>query len=214
MPSRDAVKSLQERDEEILAVLTLRVRVLSLTQIARTWWYNTAAPRANAGRRIGALQAAGFVECFTMLSHPELPLSEPLATWQPGQPPPDFATLARSLQSRWTKPDEATLAVIATERAARRFGGMGGRRPRPSEATHDLHLAAVYLRMRMELPTRSRSWIPEAMLPTGRRIKVPDAIVQDGRHQTAIEFGGQYARAKLVEFHRDNSKRKRGYEIW
>ena len=68
--------------------------------------------------------------------------------------------------------------------------------------------------MRRELPTRARSWVPEADLPVGQGIKVPDALVRDGMYRTAIEFGGQYDHAKLRSFHGYCSHKGWGYEIW
>ena len=214
MLTRSAARLISQRDHEILSALTHRVRVLSLQQVAQAWWPGVATALRSARRRLEELASAEFVEILTLMVHPELPLTDPLVTWQPRLDPPDFDLLAERTRHRWTRPVIALPVVIATEAAARRFGGSGGRRPRPSEATHDVHVAAVYLRMRSELPTRAASWISEARLPKGKGVGIPDALVQDGRYRTAIEFGGEYSRPKLVKFHQNCADRRYGYEIW
>ena len=205
---------LQPRDRAILIALTRRVRVLTLTQIGRVWWPEAVHPERNAANRMTALERAGLVEVCTLMAHPEIPLRRPLATWQPGLPAPDLTKLAKSLSRRWPESDTATRCVIATSEAGVRFAGYGGRPPRDSEATHDIHLASVYLKMVAELPTRARSWVPEAALPKGQGVKVPDAIVQDGLYETAVEFGGQYAEPKLAAFHGYCCQQDLGYEVW
>lgn len=205
---------LQPRDRDILEVLSLRVRTLSLGQVARTWWQGRSQSVRQAQQRITVLVEAGLLELNHLRAHPELPLDAPLAVWHGGQPPPGFGELARCLRARWSNEAEDTTFVTATRSAGNDLGGHGGRRPRISEATHDLHLAAVYLRMRSELPTRARSWMPEFALRGMPGERVPDALVRDGRYNTAIEFGGEYPEEKLRLFHEDCARRGRGYEIW
>jgi hypothetical protein len=205
---------LQPRDRAILMTLTRRVRVLTLAQIGRVWWSQTKHPERNAAGRSAALEQGGLLRLCTLMAHPEIPLRRPLGSWQPGLLPPDLKKLAKGLAARWTESDTATRCVVATEEAGVRFAGHGGRPPRDSEATHDIHLAAVYLKMAEELPTRAQSWVPEAELPKGQGVKVPDAIVKDGLYQTAVEFGGRYPEPKLRAFHDYCAERDLGYEVW
>ena len=212
---RPATVRLQLRDRAILDVLVRRVRALSLDQVARTWWSGGGNPSGGAAARLRDLADAGLVDTFSMTAHPELPLHEPAAVWQPGQAVPDFGQVARVLARRWDQPVAATRCVVATEAAGARFGGSGGRYPSEDELTHDLHLAAVYLRMRAELPTRAALWTAEADLPKGQGVKVPDAVVRDGLERTAIEFvGSSYSAAKLERFHRYCRAVGLGYELW
>ena len=81
------------------------------------------------------------------------------------------------------------------------------------EATHDLHLAAVYLLMRQELPTRAKSWRFETEFARPGE-KVPDALVRDGFSTTAIDFGGDYKPEQLERIHDYCQERRYGYEIW
>lgn len=214
---RRIVKGLVEltsRDREILHALTHCVRVFTLPQIARTWWKGSSQAEAAARRRARQLEGAGLVSVVPLIAHPELRLDAPLATWQPGFQAPDASELASRLARRWPQPERETVCIAATAEAAAIVGGSGGRLPRESEATHDIHLAAVYLRMRSELPTRARSWTAEAALAKGQGVKVPDAMVRDGKYDTAIEFGGVYSAAKLEAFHRYCGRKGLAYELW
>lgn len=209
------------RDEDIIRILTARVRVMSVRQIARAFWPDLASDKAMAAAeaRLRTLEAAGHIELFSAMTHPEIPLHAPVARWQPGLAAPEFEPVSWMLRARWKHPETATLLVAASERAGLERGGHGGRRPRTSEATHDLHLAAVYLEMWTHLPTRARTWRSEAAIVAGRdRVsraqKLPDALVRDGRALTAIEFGGAYAAEKVAEFHDYCARLGYGYEVW
>jgi len=94
------------------------------------------------------------------------------------------------------------------------FGGHGGRYPRESEETHDIHLAAVYLRFRSIAPALASSWVSEARIKRERKTnrgKLPDAMVDKRR---VIEFGGAYKKAKLAAFHKYCAAREFDYEVW
>ncbi len=214
MPVPRSSIQLQARDRQIITTLARFVRVLSVAQIGAFWWPRAKDPARNAGLRMVALQRTGLVEVESFMAHPLLRLKKPKATWQPGLVKPDLAKAGKWLRARWSKADVSTPCVIATSEAGVHFAGHGGRSPRDSEVTHDIHLAAVYLNMIKELPTRAQSWVSEAALPKGQGIKVPDAIVQDGLYQTAVEFGGQYGNQKLEGFHEYCAKKNLGYEIW
>jgi hypothetical protein len=208
---------LTERDKALVDILIRRVRVMSVDQVARTFWPTAAKPVEAATKRLHDLAEEGWVTFFTVMAHPELQLEAPLTLWQPGTPPPDFGPIAQIMRSRWSGLERNTEVVSATARAGTELGGHGGRIPRPSETTHDLHLSSVYLAMRKDLPTRTQSWRCEAdIAASGQRHgqKLPDAVVRDGRSFTAIEFGGAYPRPKLEEFHSFCAGKKMGYEIW
>lgn len=217
MPRRKHGINLTSRDTELLQVLTLRIRILSLAQIGRVWWPDAATPAIAPMRRLQQLQADGYVELVSVMAHPETELSRPLVTWQPGLPPPDQGALAYRLRTRWNEPLVDTPCVIATAFAGRFFGGYGGRKPRRAETTHDLHLSAVFLQMQTNHPERAATWISEE----GRKKdlehgeKLPDAIVTDGDHLTVIELGGKsYDRPKLEAFHDHCAGRNLAYEVW
>jgi len=207
----------EAREEELLSTLATKVRVLSVDQIARTWWPSASRATTAAGRRLDALHRAGLLEVALLWARPELPITEPLAAWQPGLVRPDLKSIARLAASRWREPARRIRCAFATDAGSLRFGGRGGRPPRESEVTHDLHLARVYLLMRETLPTRARSWIREEAIAAerfDRAEKLPDAQVTDGIHATAIEFVGAYSLEKLTGFHDYCADKSLAYELW
>lgn len=217
---RTGMPAITSRDNEILDALTLRVRVLTVEQITRTWWSGLRHGRRAAVRRLEVLELAGSIHTFDMLAHPELSLESPIGHWRPGAPTPDFDELAYRLGKRWALPPIRHTAVIATRKSGRLYGGWGGRHPRPTERTHDLHMAAVFLRKRMLEPAIAGNWISEEKLRergkgarTREKLHLPDAIVTRPR-RTAIEFGGAYRVEKLRSFHTYCQRIGLSYEIW
>lgn len=197
---------LGDDERELLLDLALRVRVFSLVQIARTW------PRAVS--RLRLLERRGLLFSFTAVAHPELPLAAPVAAWTAGQYAPEFSKVAYQLRRRWCRSGVPTKCFIASKAAGRMFGGHGGRFPRESEETHDIHLAAVYLRYRSLSPALITSWVHEEEIRRDRKQqsgKVPDAVLN---RQKVIEFGGAYKKAKLLAFHKFCESRNLEYEVW
>ena len=87
----------------------------------------------------------------------------------------------------------------------------------PSQATHDIHLGALYLKLMKDAPTIAAGWIGEEILaPTREHQKLPDAILHDreGRPRLVIEFGGAYPADRLQAFHEDCAERALPYELW
>jgi hypothetical protein len=200
---------LGEAERSLLVVLTHRVRVLSLPQIARTW------TGLQTRRQLQRLEERGLVVCFAAVIHPELPLHQPVASWRIGEQTPDFGAASYALRSRWSQAGVSTLCVIASRAAGRMFGGHGGRFPRESEETHDVHLAAVYLRLLKADPKLASSWIHEEEIRAERetrRGKLPDAVLKaTGK---IIEFGGAYKKEKLISFHEYCRASRQEYEVW
>lgn len=191
---------------ELLAALTLRVRVFSIIQIARTW------PAAIGSLK--RLESHGLIYSFTAVAHPELPLFDPVIRWTTGAEAPDFGRASYQLRSRWDRSGTPMKCFIASRAAGRMFGGHGGRYPRESEETHDIHLAGVYLRFRLASPELAASWVHEEEIKSERkqrRGKLPDAFVGRSR---VVEFGGAYKKDKLMAFHKFCEARKYDYEVW
>lgn len=209
--------NLTDRDRQIVETLALRVRVLTVEQIARTWFGSNGDPVREAGRRIRRLESHGLVERFTALARPELPLRAPLWSWTPGHAPPCCTALATQLARRWRAPLVATRLVVATKAAGVSIGGAGGRRPRASELSHDITLAAVYLNRLGRLAADGDNWISEARLPGlgyGDHACLPDAVVESHGRQAAVEVGGAYSARKLAKFHEFCEERRLPYELW
>jgi hypothetical protein len=210
--------TLNPRDIDILDALSIRVRLFSVAQVARTWWGSTSAPESNAQKRLKLLEAAGLVTRFNLMARPELPLEAPVLIWEPGQATPDLGAASYQLQSRFTAPLQTTPCVIATSRAATKFGGYGGRFPKYAEQTHDVHVAAMYLRYRSLRPDLIRHWISEEIIKRTRQKikgdKLPDAMIRTGDYERVIEFGGEYEKEKLIAFHDYCVKKDLPYELW
>ena len=194
--------------------------MLSIAQVARTWWPDVETAHSLATRRLWQLHGAGKLHLFSILAHPEIPLRHPLATWKPRETEPNFGRLAHQLRTRWTENVTTQRAVVATAESGREFGGWGGRLPRATEQTHDLHLAAVYLAKRREDPQAASHWESEELVRLKLKLKgklsgdrLPDAIVSRPK-RVAIEFAGRYAPAKLRAFHHYCSGKGLRYELW
>ena len=206
------------RDREILTILTNRVRLLSVDQIGRTWWGYTRYPTLNAKRRLKRLEQAELVQTESVTAHPEIPVSQPVFHWKPGDTNPRLGPVSWRLQKRWKQPPTEACVAFATKKAAVLFAGRSGRSPRASEATHDIHLGAVYLHFRMHRPNHAAYWMPETQIRhsgRGRSFTVPDAVIRRPNAtptEFIVEFGGAYSTPKLERFHDEH--RHLTYEIW
>jgi hypothetical protein len=102
--------------------------------------------------------------------------------------------------------------------AGRNFGGHGGRRPRESEETHDIHFAQVFLLHRERDPNAAQHWVPEEtirQMRSKRAGKLPDAIIDVPGRRRVVEFGGAYSKAKLIGFHHYCAEELVvPYEVW
>lgn len=191
---------------ELLSTLSTKLRVLSLAQILRTW--------PTVTRRLATLEREGFIISFVAVLHPELVLDRPIVRWAQGDEAPDLSKASYMLRNRWCLPPVPMKCYIASGSTGRMFGGWGGRYPRESEETHDIHLAAVFLRLKSSAPDIAATWVSEAQIKSERkqrRGKVPDAIVLKRR---VIEFGGAYKKQKLLGFHKFCEASNFDYEVW
>lgn len=205
------------RDRELLEALARRVRLFSLGQVARTWWPTATAPRRTALARLRALERASLVNLSQVLVHPELPLDGPIVSWTPTLTSPDFAKVAYRLQNRWKEPLTAETIVVITNSAAPAFGGYPSPALRTDEITHDLHLAAVYLKYRAQTPSLATSWIGELIIRRTRTAAggpVPDAMIRGASHQRIVEFGGAYSKQRVRIFHTFCQAKALPYELW
>lgn len=205
------------RDEAILDALTRRVRVFSVFQVARHWWPGQRHGTESALARLTVLESAGLLKEVTEWAHPELNLVIPILSWKPADGVPNLGQVSYRLKSRWTEAPTPVRGFIATRSAGAIFAGSGGRQPRPSEMTHDLHLAAIFLRILSESPRIAQSWVSEAAqhaAGAGRNERLPDALIKTRLGTRVLEFGGAYSKRKLAEFHAYCSERSLPYEIW
>jgi len=208
---------LTHRDEELLMALVHKLRVISLEQIADTWWHGLASGVTCARRRLRVLTERRLVSNQRIMARPLPSISKPLATWRPGKSMPPFGPLAWKLQRRWSNPAKQTTVFTATTRASRQFGGKNtARLKHRHQVTHDLGVTQVYLTIRADSPARALRWVGEDRLSHRRGEKVPDALLaaSDRLPAEAIEFGGAYDATRLQQFHRDCQRKDLRYEIW
>jgi hypothetical protein len=217
---------LTKRDLEIFDTLTMRVRVLSLAQVARTWWPEAKEQTRVAENRLRILAAENLLHIERAPAHPEIQIEAPVAIWNLGQPEPDFGAVCYQLQSRWHQHPVLTPCVSASRTAADRFGGYGGRPPRSVERTHDIHMAQVFLRFRDRQPETVADWVFEEQVKSERKLagrrsapsqpgeKLPDAFLRSQSGTRVIEFGGAYGKDKLIAFHGYCKEHSFPYEIW
>ncbi len=218
-PSRrkPATLSVTWRDTEIVAALALKIPFIEVGQAARAWWQDSYSGRECAADRLGRMADEGYLIRLKLRVHPELPIDEPVFSWRPGDQSPDFGSISYRLRARWTEPLRCITAFAASKRIGRWFAGRGGPLPRPLQATHDLHVAAIFLRLLKQNPAQARGWVSDQMLAAFRRgQKLPDAEIQDesGRTVKVIEFGGSYPPERVRKVHEDCQRRGLSYELW
>lgn len=207
------------RDDEILKTLALKVRVLSLSQIAAAWWTPTPGGQASARRRLAALVNARLLLSLPIQARPLPPIEAPFVCWRPGRSAPDFGALAWKLQSRWTRPPRRTTVYFASKRGANQYGGrLRGEIKREFQVTHDLGVAQVYLNLLRANPDAAAQWVGEDMLRYSHpKDKIPDAVLLSARGESprlVVEFGGSYDVDRLKKFHRHCAARALPYEIY
>ena len=212
-----------ERDAEILVTLTKFVRVLTIPQIARTWWATAKNPAGATEQHLRSLVAEGLLDIERAPAHPEIELKAPVLSWGLDQPNPEFGPVSYKLQSRWTFHPELTPCVSATRKAANRFGGYASRPPRQVERTHDIHMGQVFLFYRANEPELLKFWVFEEQIKAERKrartesshgVKLPDAILRAPAGTRVVEFGGAYSKEKLQAFHAYCKENHFPYEVW
>lgn len=204
------------RDRGLLQALLQKVRLLSQRQVADDFW-DGALP--NAKRRLKRLAECDLVSRLTVHARTVPNLESPLASWRPGDSEPNFGQLAYRCQSRWRKRAVRPCTVwIATDKAAQLYGiSCRGELKQPLQATHDLGVAAVWLRLRQVAPEWAGAWRSEDLLAHTRvGEKLPDAFIVDSQEQVAwvIEFGGGYDAGRVQAFHQDCFTRNLPYQLW
>lgn len=211
--------TLTPRDDEILDALSLRVRMLSLPQIARNWWSGAEHPQSAARDRLDRLVHHGWLSRTRALARQLSPFAAPQVVWSSGRWVPEFGPIAWRLRQRWSGPASIVTVYLATSRTARRFGGR--RRDhiaRPFQMAHDLGTAEMFLAVRRQRPQLVSRWIDEDRLaPFRRGQKLPDAVIAAAPSapiELVLEFGAGYSKRRLAAFHRDNEARGLPYEIW
>lgn len=204
------------RDHELLQSLSQKVRLFSQRQVAEEFW-DGALP--NARRRLKQLAGNDLLSRITVHARSIPVLESPLASWRPGDSVPNFGQVAYRCQVRWRhRPVRSCTAWLATEKTAQHYGGVRrGELKNPVQATHDLGVAAVWLRLRQVAPQWAAAWRGEDLLAHTRiGEKLPDAFIVNHQEQVVwvIEFGGGYDADRVKAFHEDCAQRDLPYQMW
>lgn len=200
---------LTPRDLEIIDCLREHVRLLSIDQIARTWWEGQRHQITSARKRMLRLAAANRVTVKRRLARKEIPVTYPVISFCPTRPTePSFQDAARQLKNRWLSQPSSPVDIVLHPKAYS---------PRTSEVTHDIQLSAVYLHYRATKPELIKNWIPERVIRqelAGKKGDISDAQIRDisGKVVLTIECGGSYRAEKLKLFHEANKETP--YVIW
>lgn len=211
-----AALHLTPRDAAIVQALVQKVRLFSQRQIVDHWWNGELA---NSRRRLKRLADRNLLQHMSVMARPALAFESPLVTWRPGDAAPDFGKIAYRCQARWRfRPARQCVVWLATEVASQAYGGTArGELKHPTQATHDLGVAAVWLRLLQVAPQWASAWRGEDLLAHTRRgEKLPDAFIVDDRDQViwVIEFGGGYDTERVEAFHQDCVSRSLPYQLW
>ena len=203
---------------EIVRVLAVQVRVMTLAQIIRGWFPGTPSKAVRGG-----FQAAidnGLVAEHPVLVYPELPLVEPIVKWHAGEAAPDVERVAYALQRRWVSSLKRETVFAATPKAVRVYGGLINRKRSSGlrnqlQVTHDLHVSAIFLKVREERIDWRDCWTSEDQLPAVKRAKLPDAIVSSPEGNSVfVEFGGAYRSERVRRVHEHCAGCGLSYELW
>ena len=208
--------NLVPRDLELLDTLSLRVRLLTVRQVAELWWPSGSNQR-RVWKRLEQLAAHKLVEIHRVNAHPLLPVSSPIFAWQPGKEEPDCEKLSEQCRMRWHRPSQPMTVCVAAPRTANCFGSTAAGLPKQEHLNHDLRLAAVYAAYRLQRPELAALWIGEHALPkAGYRIKDPDAFLRrgDGQPFRVIESAGRYSTDQVQSFHEHCESHGLAYELW
>jgi hypothetical protein len=207
---------LTARDREIVQALVQKVRLFSQRQIVDHWWNGELA---NSRRRLKRLADRNLLHRNVVMARPAPSFESPLITWRPNDAAPDFGKVAYRCQARWRfRPARQCVVWLATEVASQAFGGTArGELKHPTQATHDLGVAAVWLRLHQVAPQWAAAWCGEDLMAHTRHgQKLPDAFIVDDTNQVirVIEFGGGYDAERVEAFHQDCVSRNLPYQLW
>lgn len=201
--------------ERILDALLWRVRVLAFSHVAEL------VGKDEASRSLRTLSRNGFVESLHIQTK-LLQLTGPIFEWAPEDPTqPDFWKLSWAAEARFNNIEAQSHTIyLATEKACRHFGGVGGRLRQPFQLQHDLGTASTFVAYVTRASTDRQGWIGEDCIRRFYRHlkikKIPDAAaISDDQVAKAIEFAGRtYSGDYIGKFHAFWKKKNTQYEIW
>jgi DNA-binding transcriptional MocR family regulator len=192
----------------VLTLLTKHVKLATTRQLAD----HLGERFCRVNRHLSKMERKGWLESASGAFR-QPGMNEPLFTWEPGDDPPSFTSLAYRLDTRWAKTEPTPCKVWwATPKAVAEFGGHGGQIKQPSQVEHDIAVMEVYLRR-----GRLGDWQLEDRI---RNVEdfggtIPDALLDwPDWSEMVIEIGGQYPASRLSELHDAIENVGLPYELW
>lgn len=185
--------------EMVVEDLTDRVRAMDRPQVLTV---------VSAGE-LDRLLRRGLLEEWRAVARARLPAARPpLHVWRRGDPAPPFAHLSWLAERRWACAGMVpTTYYVASDFARKAFGGHS-MPPSDDQLSHDLEVAALFVRCRREFPGLAPFWVGEDRRKRGLAWgeKLPDAVFGEGEvHHLAWEFLGLYPAARIRSFHQELS---------
>ena len=211
-------------EQTVLRLLCHQLRVATHGQLAGGLGQLCGVTVPLAASVLRRLRRQGLVGTQLIpLTIPEL--TEPIVTWKPTWPAPDFHAVAWAVRKRLVEADTGRERVYwASSLAVQRTGGTGGRLRKPLQIEHDLGVAAVFFARLGRDRTTPQRWQGEDAYCRLRRPtrgqKIPDAVLlasddaNESRFEMVIDYLSLYPPARLRDFHRYWSARKTHYEWW
>ncbi len=201
---------------EIVLPLLFEVRVMSFDAIRRHIYHGD---RRNAARALAPVISAGFARQLSISVRTLPEPGGPLAAWptQHSFDPHDIARRARARCQTVTPKRQSVL--VATDKAARFYGGPSRQRLRAGHIEHDLGLSQVRSFYRRHRREELALWRGEDSVEANRgfRVKNPDAYLIDaeGTKLRAIEFvSHSYSPRKIRELLEHFDKHALPFELW
>lgn len=207
------------RRKQLFRHLCRDVRIVSEAQASGVMAIGGPGP-ADVRRELAGLVIKDFLRRDRVIARVLPPLTEPIARWSPGEPPPDFGALAWRLEKRWDVPPQV-LPVYRAGPGARRVYGSGTCSGGLNFAalSHDLACADMLIAFAARYPERLPHWVGEDVRKDGlaRGEKLPDVILFDDNLKPYLvcEMAGSYPKVRLEAFHTYASVvLNLPYELW
>lgn len=215
------VLQLTERDCLLLETLSVRVRILTVAQVGEAYFDDNYS---GTTRRLKQLSRNGFIEIQRLVSRSLPELDRPIASWSPGESPPNPRQIAGLLQRRWSTLASRTTRIVSLGKRGARLSGVKHRDGcrHPLHVAHDLGVAKVFLRYLAKQPELADAWIGEdafSQFGLGSQISggvVPDALIVDSQRRPVlgVEVGGLYSPRRIGAIHRSFFEKELPYELW
>lgn len=203
---------------EVLRLLAWDLRVATEEQIAQgvgtTHGMDPKVVRAVTKR----LLRCGLLESI-VLPAPLPKLDEPIASWTPSRPMPDFEAVSWSAAERIRKtPAIRVRALWSTGGALRVVGGVESQLRKPLQIEHDLGVASMYFACHRRVG--DGQWCGEDAFRMCRRPtrgqRSPDAVLLDreGGVLLVLDYLTAYSAPRLRKFHHYWAARRTPYQWW